>query len=101
MHLVQILLPLADNNNEPYGPGPFQQLKQDLTQEFGGVTAYMRAPAAGQWMDHDAIQRDDVIIVEVMVDTLDRTWWRTFRQRLERELEQREIVLRAQAIERL
>jgi hypothetical protein len=36
-----------------------------------------------------------------MVEHLDRTFWRSLRERLERELAQEEIAIRAQEITRL
>jgi hypothetical protein len=45
--------------------------------------------------------RDDIIVIEVMTDALDRGWWQHFRERLEDTFEQDEIVIRAAAIERL
>jgi hypothetical protein len=40
-------------------------------------------------------------VVEVMVERLDHAFWRSLRERLERELSQDEIVIRAQEIRRL
>jgi len=40
-------------------------------------------------------------VVEVMVERLDHAFWRSLRERLERELCQDEIVVRAQEIRRL
>jgi len=40
-------------------------------------------------------------VVEVMVEEIDGSYWKSLRERLERELSQDEIVLRAQEIRRL
>ncbi len=40
MHLVQILLPTHENSQEPFS-------RQDLTEKFGDITVYTRAPAEG------------------------------------------------------
>jgi hypothetical protein len=40
-------------------------------------------------------------VVEVMVESIDPALWQTLRERLERELSQEEIVIRAQEIRRL
>jgi hypothetical protein len=72
---------------------------QDLTERFGGVTAHTRAPAAGRWKNPSAsTERDDVIIVEVMVTELDKAWWARYRRGLEKRLKQKEIVVRAHVI---
>jgi hypothetical protein len=38
-------------------------------------------------------------VIEVMADEFDRAYWRSLRERLERELMQNQIVIRAQAIQ--
>ena len=103
MHLVQLLLPVYDNAGQPFEQARYSPVRQTLTERFGGVTAYLRAPALGAWKDDDeaAVARDDVVTIEVMVDALDRAWWAQWRAQLEQALQQKEIVVRASAIERL
>lgn len=101
MFLVQLLLPIRDNAGAPYPPETLNQISRALAARFGGVTAYSRAPAKGQWIDEGSVARDDVIAVEVMVGDIDREWWRSFRETLEMQLSQKEIVVRSHAIERL
>ncbi len=100
-HLIELLLPLRDNDGRPYEQQLFNDVSESLAEKFGGVTAFMRAPAKGVWITGDQKERDDVIVVEVMADSLDRNWWLGFRQRLEIVMRQSEIVVRSQAIERL
>ena len=93
MHLVQILLPVVGEREA------FDEVMHELTERFGGVTAYTRAPAAGVWKGpSDATERDDIIVVEVMVAELDKAWWARYRRALERRLAQKELVVRAHAI---
>lgn len=101
MHLVQMLLPVRDNEGRPFGPHPFEDLAFTLTKKFGGITAYSRVPAEGRWETSGTTQHDDVLVVEVMVDALDRDWWRAFREHLEATFRQTEVVVRAQVIELL
>ena len=83
-------------------PALFATVRAELTEAFGGVTAYQRAPATGLWEDGDeAVQRDDLVLFEVMVESLDRGWWRDYRRELERLFRQDEIVVRAQNYEAL
>jgi len=96
MWLVQIFVPLGAGSGDT-----LRDVKEDLSARFGGVTAYSRAPAEGLWRDGNAKEKDDIIIVEVMVDDLDRDWWHDFRTRLERRLDQEELVVRAHGIEKL
>jgi hypothetical protein len=100
-HLVQLLLPLYRNDGEPVEPAHFDAVRDELTRQFGGMTAYTRAPAEGRWRAGGHVSRDDVVVVEVMVDHLDREWWRRYRALLERRFDQQEIVARAWTVERL
>jgi hypothetical protein len=101
MHLIQLLLPLCDNAGRPYEDDRFQSINASLVERFGGVTAFSRVPAKGRWIKADRVEKDDVIVVEVMTETLDRAWWKSFRERLERDMGQTEIVIRSHAIDRL
>ena len=101
-HLVQLLLPLKDNGGTPFPASHFAAVRDELTSRFGGLTAYTRAPAEGLWGDGaDAPQRDDIVVYEVMADSLDRPWWHEFRARLKQRFAQEELVVRAQRVERL
>jgi hypothetical protein len=93
MHLVQLLLPLVAERDT------FDEVMHELTERFGGVTAYTRAPATGRWKNPSAgTERDDIIVVEVMVEELDKPWWARYRRALEERLRQKELVVRAHAI---
>ncbi|MGV3569056.1 MAG: hypothetical protein ACO1PB_00560 [Ramlibacter sp.] len=98
---MQILLPLQDNQGQPLPHALFAAVREELVERFGGLTAYTRAPASGVWEEGGAKQRDDIVVYEVMADALDRGWWASYRERLEQRFAQEEIVVRAQAMERL
>ena len=96
MHLVQLLLPIYDNDKRAFPRASFDQVRQELTHQFGGVTAFVRSPAVGFWKDHEEdITRDDVIMFEVMTDDLDQGWWKSYRQELETTFRQENILIRA------
>lgn len=101
MHLIEILLPLADNEGRAFGAGEFDRVRDELAARFGGVTAFRRAPAEGVWAEGDGVSRDAVVIFEVMADALDRAWWRAYRGELERRFRQEKLVVRATAFEEL
>jgi hypothetical protein len=46
----------------------------------------------------DAIVWDEVIAVEVMVDRLDKAWWKTYRGHLEADLKQERILIRSSKV---
>ena len=66
------------------------------------MTAYANAPARGLWEGDDGrAQRDDIVVHEVMTESLDRRWWARYRGILEARFAQDEVVVRALGIERL
>ena len=80
----------------------FDAVRAELADRHGGVTAYLRSPAVGLWEDDEGeCVRDDVLLFEVMVDAIDRSWWFDYRRELERRFAQDEILLRASSVERL
>ena len=101
-HLVQILLPVFDNAGKPLAHSLFAAVREELTERFGGLTAYTRAPAEGLWKDDDAddgeTTRDDVVVYEVMTESIDSGWWREYRGELERRFAQEVIVVRAHEV---
>jgi hypothetical protein len=102
MHIVELLLPLRDNEGNAFPRATLDAVRHELTERFGGVTAHLRAPAAGAWKDEGGdVDHDDVVIVEVMANELDRAWWAGYRRALEERFRQDEIVIRATEIERL
>jgi hypothetical protein len=96
VYLVQILLPLYDNHGRAFEAREYAALRTGLAERFGGVTAYTRAPAWGEWKDDaGGTARDDIVIFEVMTPHLDHRWWAEFRRDLERRFRQERVVVRA------
>ena len=96
MYLVQILLPVYDNEGHAFDAREYVELRSELADRFGGVTAYTRAPARGVWRDYGGgTTRDDIVIFEVMTEDLDRVWWTDFRKQLEQRFRQENVVVRA------
>jgi hypothetical protein len=95
-YLVQILLPVRDNDGRPFDGDVHGRTRQELLDRFGGVTAYQRAPAHGLWTSpHGEVALDEVVIFEVMTEDLDRDWWAAYRETLEGRFRQDVIVVRA------
>ena len=96
MYLVQLLIPLFDNDGHAFESSDYVRLRSGLADRFGGVTAYTRAPARGVWKgDSGETTRDDIVIFEVMTADLDRVWWKEFRQHLEARFRQDTLIVRA------
>ena len=97
MYLIQIFLPLYDNNKRRIPRTRFTQVADELTAKYGGLSMYSRAPLVGLWSpSHRRTQRDDLVIYEVMSRTLNRRWWRHYRQKLEQLFKQQQVIIRAQ-----
>lgn len=102
MHLIQFLLPLYDNNKQPFTQKDFDQVSDELVKRFGGVTAFRRSPAEGVWRENQGdVSHDEVVIFEVMVEQLERQWWAGYREELERRFRQEKIIFRATQVEQL
>jgi hypothetical protein len=102
MHLIQLLLPLHDNSNHEFSNAHFNRVRQELTDRFGGVTAFVRSPAVGLWKEGNAeVNRDEVIMFEVMAEQLDKEWWAAYRTRLQEQFRQDEVLIWASTITKL
>ena len=99
MHLVQILLPLADNRGRPLSRKRFEEVKRELTERFKGLTAYSRAPAEGLWKPGGGTKREEIVVYEVMMTKLDKRWWKRYRIRLEQLFRQKEVLIRSHRVE--
>jgi len=53
------------------------------------------------WQEGSETKRDDIVVLEVMADQLDRAWWQGYRRDLERAFRQEAIVVRAQELDLL
>ena len=100
-YLVQILMPTRTGTGQPVTRAHFEELLQELTDKFGGATTFVRAPGHGLWDSGGDVERDNIAMIEVMTDEIDPPFWQAFRRKLERELAQQEIVIRAQQVNRL
>ncbi|WP_257452328.1 hypothetical protein [Archangium lipolyticum] len=101
MHIVQFLLPLRDNERRPFARADFEKVRAELTDRFGGVTAFLQSPAAGAWKEEGETVRDEMLLFEVMVEALDRAWWSGYRAELERRFRQERVLVRALGAEML
>lgn len=100
MYLVQMFLPLSDQVRQRFPRNFYETVEGELTRAFQGFTAYPRAPASGLWKNpSNDVERDELVIYEVMVETLDRNWWNGYRAALERQFRQDQILIRASDIE--
>jgi hypothetical protein len=100
-YLLQILLPKETGKGEPVEQEWFESFLKELTAKFGGATSFVRAPGQGLWRGGGETERDAIAVVEVMAEELAQDYWVRLRERLESELSQEQIIIRAQQIIRL
>jgi hypothetical protein len=100
-YLIEILLPKETGKGELVSKEWFETFLKELTDRFGGATSFLRSQGRGLWHDGRQTEHDTVVVIEIMTERLARDYWRSLRERLERELVQEEIVVRAQEIIRL
>ena len=102
MHLIQLFLPLYDNAGTPFPRAVYDTVRGELTDVFGGVTAFTRSPAVGAWEDASgSVHGDDVLLFEVMAGNVDHCWWAHYREDLQQRFRQDEVLIRASLVERL
>lgn len=102
MYLVQILLPLYDNERKLFPQPEYERIRDELTERFGGLTTYVQSPAKGLWRETGAeTVHDDIVIYEVMTELLDRAWWQEYRQDLSVRFRQELLIVRVSEVELL
>jgi hypothetical protein len=102
MYLIQLLLPLHDNQKQPFPRTYFELVREDLTNRFGGVTAFLRSPAVGLWKENSSdINRDEIVMFEVLTDQLDRDWWASYRKELQDKFRQEQLLIWASSVTKL
>jgi hypothetical protein len=93
-------LPLHDNDGVALPTIEFAWVREILANAFGGVTFLSRPPADGVWQGDDGeAEREQMVVVEVLVEKIDRSWWKEFRGDLERRFRQKVVVVTATAVE--
>ena len=102
MQLIQIFLPLYDNNKRAFDRSLYDDVRTGLKEKFGGVTFYRNAPVEGVWKDETGkTNYDELMIAEVLTSDLDKEWWQQFKQGLEQVFKQEEILIRSIGFKKL
>lgn len=102
MFLIQILLPVYNNQQKPFPKEKYIQIQNELTEKFGGLTSFMRSPAVGLWKENEQnTVRDDIVIFEVMAEEIELEWWQKYREKLCKLFMQQELIMRASEIQLL
>jgi inorganic pyrophosphatase len=97
--LIQIYLPSNKPDGKPFSDALFKKVKAELTEKFGGLTMYTRAPAKGLWKEDDQhTVSDDIIIFEIMAPDLDLAFWENYKTKLKKDFKQEELLIRCSSI---
>jgi len=101
MHLVEIFLPLTYPSGDLVPEPIFELIEAELTETFGGVTEYARGSTHGLWENGHHLEKDSLVVLEVMTKDLDKDWWKEFRHRTQTLFRQEQLLVRATIVERL
>ena len=98
--LFQIYLPRNQENGKPFSGEMFEKVKTELTDRFGGLTMYTRAPAKGLWKEEgEKTLSDDILIYEVLATAYDEEFWKAYKTKLEKTFKQDEVLIRCSTIQ--
>ena len=101
MVLIQLLLPTKAAGRQDT-VAALAETQRELSEMFDGLTAYLRSPANGEWTAPDGhTEQDDVVMVEVVTQAFDRSWWRAYATTLAKRFCQDTIHVRAISIQML
>lgn len=100
MELIQLFLPLRRRDGAPVDREAFDRTRAELVEQFGGLTAYSRAPADGLWnKDEGAPVKDTLVVYEVLCEPFDKAWWQDYRAMLERRFDQEQVLAFVQHVD--
>ena len=74
MFLVELFMRLSDIDGERFSHSIFDEIERILTDRFGALTSYPRAPASGIWTHASGSAHDELVVYEVMAEKLDKRW---------------------------
>ncbi|RON42366.1 hypothetical protein [Pseudomonas brassicacearum] len=100
MYLFEIFLPLTLNDGTKQPVELFARVREELLKRFGGVTAFIRSPAKGVWQQEENERaEDEIVIYEVMSESVDQLWWQTYKRALEQRFQQQELLIRTSRVD--
>ena len=92
--LIQIYLPLYDPSGKAFPEKHYSEIKETLTEKFGGLTMYTRSPAEGLWKEEkENTVKDDILIYEVLGPELDKAFWLGYKEKLKKLFKQEELLI--------
>jgi len=101
MKKYEIYLPLKFNDGSEIEPEKFKQIREELIATFGALTVSSQsAPYQGNWKYGGVDFIDDIIKIEIITGNDRKTarFFRRFKERLKRTLQQIDILITEQDI---
>ncbi|MFC3199459.1 hypothetical protein ACFOET_17690 [Parapedobacter deserti] len=95
MKLVQVFVPLVDNDGNRFPEEKFKDLQSALTEKFGGITVYRQMSIEGLWKEtNKRTDKDMLAIFEVLADVVDTDYWEQLKARLATKFRQKDLLIR-------
>ena len=97
-----LFIPLYYNDGRPIEPQKFQDLQQQLLDQFGGLTFFPQ-PNEGFWTMAGVTYRDAIVIYRVITsdEQVARQLLSDLKERLKEELRQEDILIVERNVETL
>ena len=102
MRKYEIYLPLKYNDGELIESAKIVGVWDELADAFGGITvSSLSAPYQGRWKYGGVEYFDDIIKIEIVVtnDRAARKFFKEFKERLKKSLQQVDILITTQGIQ--
>jgi len=100
--LVQLFIPLNGRDGKRFPQSWYDELNDELTQRFGGVTVYTRSPATGLWKQEEGkAERDQLLVYEVLTSLAEQAYWQGLKTRLEKQFNQQELLILTSQIHKI
>lgn len=93
----EIYLPTTRNDGSPVDAGEIGRIKESLTEAFGGYT-HLRQRSEGAWRMGGVTFRDEVTIVRVLDDGSSGFDMHALKERLEKLLQQDQVLIVSRAV---
>jgi hypothetical protein len=94
----EIYLPSTRNDGSPVDAAEIERIKDSLSRAFGGYT-HLRQRSEGAWRMGGVTFRDEVTIVRVLDDGASGFDMRALKSRLEKLLQQEEVLIVSRSVE--
>jgi len=100
--LIQLLLPLQDENGEVFPAARYAKVHKQLIEKFGGLTLYQRNPAEGYWKNGSSKTiKEPMLVHEVLSGAIEEDFWKQLKSSLMKEFRQQDIQITCSRISKI